>query len=490
MAVNRIFGKRTISLYKLFLQYLAAFCLTVLLLAAAVVACAAAAFQSGFVLQANYAERAVGEARDRIARSETFDRALVPFPCTYILIGQDGTVMESDMTSDEIEYTFEKIKALVNSTSRDAMHQYALIERADSLCVVCYDMYVHFASPVLDQWLPRPELLAIFSLLALFLADAFVTAVRFGRRLKRELEPIIDTVDRIAVQELDLDVTMTGIWEFNTVLHSIREMGEALERSLKEQWELEQEQRVQIASVAHDIKIPLTVVKGNAELLLEEELSGEDREVLESISAGADRIEKYIGLLCDAAWAENAGHAAAREFVVAACIGEIRQQAAFLCRAKDITLTVREEELPETFYGDQEVIVRAVSNILDNAVEYTPGQGAIELFVSGSGNQLLFQVTDSGKGFSDNSLKYAARQFYTECGARSGKHYGLGLYMADKAAQRHGGRLVIANRQDGDGAVVTLTVRSGFPRFAGGQRCGEIETDDSGQKVQYTHDDK
>lgn len=110
------------------------------------------------------------------------------------------------------------------------------------------------------------------------------------------------------------------------------------------------------------------------------------------------------------------------------------------------------------FYGDRELIVRAVSNILDNAVEHSPVQGTIELFVEGCGSRLVFRVTDSGTGFSDNALKYAAQQFYTECGERSGKHYGLGLFIADRAAHQHGGSLQIANRQEGNGAVVTLTV--------------------------------
>ena len=78
--------------------------------------------------------------------------------------------------------------------------------------------------------------------------------------------------------------------------------------------------------------------------------------------------------------------------------------------------------------------------------------------VTADDDKLVFRVTDSGTGFSDSALKYAARQFYTECEERSGKHYGLGLFIAARAAGQHGGSLVTANREDGNGAVVTLTV--------------------------------
>ncbi len=115
---------------------------------------------------------------------------------------------------------------------------------------------------------------------------------------------------------------MTGIREFNAVLHSIQDMEKALEQSLKEQWEMEQNRRMQISAVAHDLKIPLTVVRGNVELLLEEDFSGGDRELLEGIRAGAGRIEQYTGLLSDAVRAESAEHMADRLFAVEACVGK------------------------------------------------------------------------------------------------------------------------------------------------------------------------
>ena len=106
---------RTISLYKLFLRYLAVFCMTTVLLLGVIVLSVEAGFRSGFVLQANYAERAVGEVRDRIAQSEPFDRTLIPFPCTYILLDKkDGKIVESDMDPEEIERARDRIRALLN----------------------------------------------------------------------------------------------------------------------------------------------------------------------------------------------------------------------------------------------------------------------------------------------------------------------------------------------------------------------------------------
>ena len=73
---------------------------------------------------------------------------------------------------------------------------------------------------------------------------------------------------------------------------------------------------------------------------------------------------------------------------------------------------------------------------------------------------LRFTITDSGKGFSFASLKNATQQFYTEQEERSGKHYGMGLFIAESVAKKHGGNLIIANKEEGCGAVVTLNVKT------------------------------
>ena len=172
----------------------------------------------------------------------------------------------------------------------------------------------------MHKWLWNPELLIPLIFLTFFLLNAVVTAVQFGRRLKRELEPIVETVDKIAGRELHFEKKLTGIRELNAVLDTIEEMGATLEESLKAQWEMEQNRRMQIAAVTHDIKIPLTVVRGNAELLLEEDFSDEDRELLEGICAGSGKIEQYLGLLNEAAKAESTGQMRAECFSVAECI--------------------------------------------------------------------------------------------------------------------------------------------------------------------------
>lgn len=442
------------SLYKLFLRYLAEFFLFTIIWFIVLVAIFGVGLWSGFILPANYGEWAIEQMEEKIAQSEEFDETLIPYPCTYVLVDIEGNILSSNMTEKESGKAQEAVK----NTNLYSKERYLVIERKDSFCIVNYDMYVHFASPVINKWLPYPEVLMVILFFTGFLAIAVIIAVLFGRKLKKELVPIIEATDSIRKQELQLYFKATKIREFNTVLNSIKDMKKALEKSLKRQWSMEQNRKMQISAITHDIKTPLTIIKGNAELLQESKLLPEDKELLQYILISSNKIEKYIELLMETAKAESNDEIKKENFSVNECILEIEMQTKAYCKAQNITLFTKKENLPDSFYGDEELIIRAVSNILDNAVEYTPMQGQIEFTITGSEDKLVFRVADSGNGFSEKNLHCATEQFYTECEERSGKHYGLGLFIAKSVAIRHNGELLIENRQDGSGAVVTLIV--------------------------------
>lgn len=100
---------------------------------------------------------------------------------------------------------------------------------------------------------------------------------------------------------------------------------------------------------------------------------------------------------------------------------------------------------------------RAVSNLLDNAVRYTPADGNIVLTISLSEKYLTVTVEDTGTGFSAEALVKGEQAFYTSDAGRSQDgHMGLGLYLAEQAARMHGGALRLSNTESG--ARVELSV--------------------------------
>lgn len=449
-------SKKSIKLYMLFLRHLAVFTTLTILLIATIVLSFYYGMASGAILPANYAEQAIEQAKEDIQNSQPFVETVIPYPCTYALFDEDDNLVGGTMTNKEIV----KSKDVLFKNSKTPVSRYMLIQREDGYCIIQYDLQAHFTSPTLHELFPMPELLVILLFLVGFLSIACVIASRFGKKLNAELSPLITATDAIKQQELDFEVSPTHIQEFNTVLNSIDEMKRALGTSLKQQWNAEQNRKTQISALAHDIKTPLTIVKGNTELLLEAELSEADKELLEYIHASSHKIEQYLDLLMSAAKAESHVDFDPKSFSVSEFISEIKSEATALCLAKNITLTTDIRDLPETFYGDSVLLVSAFSNILANAIEYSPTHGNVTISISGREDMLRFTITDSGKGFSFASLKNATQQFYTEQEERSGKHYGMGLFIAESVAKKHGGNLIIANKEEGCGAVVTLNVKT------------------------------
>ena len=91
----------------------------------------------------------------------------------------------------------------------------------------------------------------------------------FWKRNQKQMQPVLDAIGQIKDQNLEYETSCSGIKEFDDCLSAIDDMRDALRESLEKQWKTEQEKKQQMSALAHDIKTPLTIVRGNAELLSE-----------------------------------------------------------------------------------------------------------------------------------------------------------------------------------------------------------------------------
>jgi K+-sensing histidine kinase KdpD len=103
--------------------------------------------------------------------------------------------------------------------------------------------------------------------------------------------------------------------------------------------------------------------------------------------------------------------------------------------------------------------MRALSNVLSNAVEHTPSSGVITFKTVEENDYMMFSISDTGNGFSAEALKYAATQFYMDNHSRNSKsHFGIGLFVADSVAKQHEGQLILENDKTTGGAMVTIKI--------------------------------
>ena len=281
------------------------------------------------------------------------------------------------------------------------------------------------------------------------------------KKIKKELYPLKASTEKIINQDLDFEIIPSNVKEFNDVLNSISNMRVALKKSLQTQWYIEQEKKNQICALAHDIKTPITIIKGNAELLNESELCEEDKEFAGYIINNANKIEKYVETLMDISKSDMGEYKLNENIKTDEILDELKSELYMLCSLKDIRVVTNINYKTKSFISNKELLMRAIINIISNAVDYSPPKSEIEFVVSENEGMLMFTIRDSGRGFTENGLKNATNQFYMEASERKvGKHYGMGLYIAKSVAKNHGGSVILKNREDKDGAEVSLIINT------------------------------
>ncbi len=445
--------KRKTALNILFLKYLLLFCIFVIAFSGVILILFNQALNTGYILPANYTEKEIERISETLSNSEKFDESIIPHTASYLLLDANNKKLEGNMNE-------KKENEVIGSlASGEILHEnkYFKITRPDgTILVISYDVKAHFADSKLHNILPNLEIIILGLPVILTIILALYLAYSFSRRLKMELAPLVEATEYIRDGELDFKVEESNVKEINDVLVSVDNLKTNLASSLKEQWSLEHSKRQQVSSIAHDIRTPLTIIKGNSELLLESELSNYEMELLEYIKSSTEKIEDYVELLLETG-RSNDNQSTHSEFDLDEFIAEVEHVAEGLCKTKNLSFKIIKSNIPKTIIGEKQQIFRALSNIIDNAVEHSTEKEYVSLEIRAEQDYLEFIVKDNGAGFSKEALKYAKDEFYTGNTERSGKH-GLGLYLAEKVAINHGGGIIIENHEDG--ASVTLKIKN------------------------------
>ncbi|EJM23623.1 osmosensitive K+ channel histidine kinase [Pseudomonas sp. GM21] len=223
--------------------------------------------------------------------------------------------------------------------------------------------------------------------------------------------------------------------------------------------ETEQLRSALLASVSHDLRTPLTSMRGSIDSLLAlgEAIPLEDRrELLEGTRDEAERLDRYIQNLLDMT---RLGHGAlklARDWVspadiVGSSLNRLRAVLAPLQVSTDVP-----PELPLLFVHAA-LIEQALVNVLENAARFSPAHGRLQLRAGADDRELFFSVSDEGPGIPQEERAKIFDMFYTAArGDRGGQGTGLGLAICQGMVGAHGGRISVADGIDGRGTCITL----------------------------------
>jgi two-component system sensor histidine kinase MprB len=267
----------------------------------------------------------------------------------------------------------------------------------------------------------------LFSLvLGAWIAD---TALAPVRRLTAAAERIAETRD------LALRLDERGSDEVARLGTSFNRMLLALDRSLAAQRRL-------VADASHEFRTPLTSMRTNVELLgrgdalPEAERAAVVRDVV-------DQLDELSGLVADMIELARDGEAPAREEDVR--LDDVVRDAVERARRHAPHVEFAAELKPTTVRGDPQRLSRAVSNLLDNAVKWSPSGSTIDVRVAGA----AVVVRDRGPGIAEDELPLVFERFYRSPRARGTPGSGLGLAIVKQVAESHGGSAHAANAPGG-----------------------------------------
>jgi signal transduction histidine kinase len=280
-----------------------------------------------------------------------------------------------------------------------------------------------------------------------------------GQPVVRPLTEMSQAVEDIAGGDLHVHLLQSPVREIAEVSAALEGMSGALSEALASQAALEEQRRLFVSAIAHDLRTPLFMLRGHLKGL-ERGVAATPEKIAQYVDAcrvQADALERLIADLFAYArleYLEQEPEHAPLE------LGALLRQAVAIAQpradARRITLVLDTPGEPCPLLGDGRLLARAVENLLDNALRYTPEGGRIRLRWSREGDNIRFAVDDSGPGIAAHDLPHLFTPLYRSEASRSRQTggAGLGLTIARRILRAHGGDLTAANGPDG-GAIFT-----------------------------------
>jgi len=214
-------------------------------------------------------------------------------------------------------------------------------------------------------------------------------------------------------------------------------------------------------NIAHDLKSPLTRIRGAAEVTL---TTGKSLGEYETMAAGAiEECDRLLGLIDTMLMISRTEAGVLTPALGRVDLAALLREAVdlFAAAAEDRGLTL-DTHLPESLAidGDPRMLQRLLANLLDNAVKYTPAGGSVTVGLEDRGKQVGITVQDTGIGIAAADLPRIFERFYRCDQSRSVAGTGLGLSLARAIARAHGGE-VTAESRPGAGSRFTVTLPRG-----------------------------
>lgn len=301
-------------------------------------------------------------------------------------------------------------------------------------------------------------LIVLLPVLFSFAGIVCASSVFYRIKLKEPLDALKQGIVHIADNDLSFPISYQKQDELGQLCGAFEKMRRGLLDNKRRMWTLVDERKKINASISHDLRTPITVIKGYSEYL--DRNIGKDvltndgtREIAGYIHEAVSRLEDYANSVHEVQALEDMS-LDYKEISLAELMKEMQTQLSILSEQHHTNIHICADLPEQTVSLAPAAVFRIVENIISNALRYCQSQ--IDVDFSYSRPFLTIMVTDDGKGFSAQDRTEAVNYFYK--GKKEKEHFGIGLTICKILAEKHGGTISLDNVPDG-GARVTIKLK-------------------------------
>lgn len=294
-------------------------------------------------------------------------------------------------------------------------------------------------------------LLALSMLIAMM--AALLLTVPLSYSFTRPLSKMKDTAVSLADNDYEARAQVVQNDEIGELAHTLDILAQRLDEASRESEQLDQMRRDFIVNISHELRTPVTVMRGSLEALSDgvvsdpEKVKDYHREMLSE----AKHLERLVNDLLELSRLQNAQFNIEKETInLKDVVQDAVRSATRLAHNHQVTLDVSLNDL-DSFDGDYDRLRQMILTVLDNAIKFTPQGSTVSIHAHGH----ELSVSDEGPGIDEEELPHIFERFYKTRSAENFSGTGLGLAIASEIAQRHDIEIIASNRASG-GAEFTF----------------------------------
>lgn len=293
----------------------------------------------------------------------------------------------------------------------------------------------------------------------IYVIALFATASLFYHlKLKEPLEILTKGAACIIEHNLDFTIQTKSQDELGQLCTAFETMRKTLLENNYTLWQQAEERKRLNAAFSHNLRNPVTVLKGSAQLALKsiEDVTTTSNllaEHLHRIESYTNRIQQYVETMSKIQRLEDI-NVQREPMKWDSLVSELNHMLCFLGEENQKQIEFTAEKYEKQIFIDKGIFFQIVENLVSNALRFA--ETHIEIFCSISKGNLLLSIADDGCGFPNKLIKNGIQPF--QKGKEESGHFGMGLYTCELLCKKHGGRITLENNQVGADISITLAI--------------------------------